>query len=288
MAVSVSRIMIYPVKSCGGVALDATVVSDIGLAGDRVWQFVDEEQNGVTQRQHRILATVRPEPLADGALRLTAPGVEPIDVEACGAALTVKSLFGVPVPATDAGDAAASWFAELTGSVGRLVKMADETGWRLPEAYDLFAQPAPFSDAAPILVAAQASCDWLAERGAELFDIDRFRPNIVVSGSKPWEEDSWSTFTMGAASLHARAPWPRCQIPQIDQVTGERHHEPAKVLRAHRWCAEAPTVPGSFREIVEGSALFGIACSITPTGAAISVGDEVTIESTTTPVLTMP
>ena len=288
MAVSVSRILIYPVKSCGSVSLDAAVVSDIGIEGDREWQFVDDDQNGVTQRQHRVLATVRPEPLSDGALRLRAAGVGTIDVEAGGPAVTVKSHFGLPVPATDAGDAAAAWFAELTGSAGRLVKMTDRCGWRLPDAYDLFEQPAPFSDAAPILVASQASCDWLAERAAEPFDIDRFRPNIVVAGTAPWDEDAWSTFTVGAASLHARVPWPRCQIPQIDQTTGDRHPEPAKVLRAHRWCADAPTVTGSFREIVEGNALFGIACSIAPTGAIVRVGDEVTVESTAPPVLTMP
>lgn len=288
MAVSVSRIVIYPVKSCGGMTLDEGVVSDIGLEGDREWQFVDAQQHGVTQRQQPILATIRPELLPGDALRLTAPGAGTIDVEALGTATTVKSHFGLPVPATDAGDDAAAWFSKLTGSEGRLVKMNDRCGWRLPDAYDLFEQAAPFSDAAPVLVAAQASCDWLAERATERFEIDRFRPNIIVAGSAPWEEDSWSAFTVGAASLRARLPWPRCQIPQVDQVTGERHSEPAKVLRAHRWCTDAPAVAGGFREIVEGNALFGIACSISPAGAIVRVGDAVTVESTAPPVLAMP
>ena len=287
MGVSVSRIVIYPVKSCGGISLHEAVVSDIGLAGDREWQFVDVDQRGVTQRQLPILATIRPEMLPGGALRLSAPGVGAIDVEASGEAVTVKSHFGLPVPARDAGDDAASWFAEVTGSEGRLVKMIDGCGWRLPEAYDVFEQPAPFSDAAPMLVTAQTSCDWLAERAGEPFDIDRFRPNIVVTGTAPWDEDSWSTFTIGAASFRARVPWPRCQIPQVDQVTGERRREPAKVLRAHRWCTEAPSVAGPFRGIVEGNALFGIACSVTPAGATIRVGDSVAIESTVPPVLAM-
>ena len=287
MGASVSRIVIYPVKSCGGISLHEAVVSGIGLAGDREWQFVDQEQQGVTQRQLPILATVRPETLPAGALRLSAPGVGAIDVEASGDAITVKSHFGLPVPAMDAGDDAAAWFSDLTGSEGRLVKMIDACGWRLPEAYDLFEQPAPFSDAAPMLVAAQASCDWLAERAAEPFEIDRFRPNIVVTGTAPWEEDTWATFTVGAASLRARVPWPRCQIPQVDQVTGERHREPAKVLRAHRWCTEAPTVAGSFRGVLEGNALFGIACSVTPAGATIRVGDNIEVQSTDAPVLAM-
>ncbi|WP_051062353.1 MOSC domain-containing protein [Ilumatobacter nonamiensis] len=287
MAVTLSQIVVYPIKSCGGVSLDEATVSPIGLAGDREWQFVDDDRNGVTQRQHRVLATVRPEPLEDGGLRLTAPGRPAIDVDRDGSSTTVKSLFGVPVEAIDAGDDAARWFTDLTGASGRLVAMRDPGGWRLPEEFDLFGQGAPFSDAAPILVASRSSADWLAERASEPFGIDRFRANLIVSGAPAWDEDTWDRFAIGPVSLRAAAPWPRCQIPQVDQESGDAHKEPAKVLRAHRWCTEAPGIEGGFRSIVEGSGLFGIACTIEPAGAVVRLGDELTVESTAAPVLAM-
>jgi uncharacterized protein YcbX len=117
--------------------------------------------------------------------------------------------------------------------------------------------------------------------------MERFRPNIVVSGTEPWAEDSWETFTVGAAELRAALPWPRCAIPQVDQVTGERHAEPAKVLRQHRWCTSAPSLPAALRPVVEGKALFGIACSIGPVGASVRLGDAVTVATTAPPVLPM-
>ena len=275
---AISAIFIYPIKSCRAVALESATVSAIGLSGDRLWQVVDGDQRGVTQRQHRVLATVQPEPLDGGGLRLQAPGMSPVDVDPPGEqTTTVKSHFRLPVPAADAGDQVAEWFSELTGESCRLVAMVGECGWRLPDDLDVFGQNAPFSDAAPVLLTAEPSLAWLRERAGEEFGMDRFRPNLVVGGTDPWEEDTWSTIRIGEAQLQCVVPWPRCTIPQIDQVTADRHSEPAKVLRRHRWCTEAPTVRPAFRSIVEGNSIFGVGCSIGPVHATIRIGDEITV-----------
>lgn len=282
-----SAIYLYPIKSCRGVAVESATVSAIGLARDRRWQVVDGDQRGLTQRQHRILATVQPEPIDDGGLRLQAPGRSPIAVDPPGdQTTTVLSHFRLPVPAADAGDPAARWFSELTGESCRLVAMVGEGGWRLPDDLDVFGQSAPFSDAAPVLLTAQPSLVWLRERADEPFGMDRFRPNLVVDGTEPWEEDTWSTIRIGEAELRCAVPWPRCTIPQIDQLTADRHREPAKVLRRHRWCTEAPTVRAGLRGIVEGNSLFGVGCSVGPLHSTVRTGDEVTVTSTGPPLMT--
>ena len=121
---------------------------------------------------------------SDGGLRLTAPDRPAIEIGPPGArSTTVKSHFGVPVPACDAGDEAAAWFSDLTGEAVRLVAMVSECGWRLPDDLDVFGQNAPFSDAAPVLVTADSSLTWLCERASEPFGMDRFRPNLVVSNT---------------------------------------------------------------------------------------------------------
>jgi uncharacterized protein YcbX len=286
---TLSAIFVYPIKSCRGIALDAAEVTAIGLAGDRLWQVVDGDGRGVTQRQHPVLATVQPEPLDEGGLRVHAAGKPTIEVAPPGAqTTTVTSLFGVPVPATDAGDEAADWFSSLTGESLRLVAMVDACGWRLFGDFDVFGQSSTFADAAPILLTAESSVDWLRERASEEFGMERFRPNLVVAGSEPWAEDTWSSVRIGAAELRPALPWPRCEIPQVDQVTAQRHREPAKVLRAHRWCTDAPTLHGDLRRLVEGSGLFGVGCSIGPAGATLRVGDDVTVTATAPPVLAMP
>ena len=93
---AISAIFVYPIKSSRSVAVDSATVSAIGLAGDRIWQVVDGEQRGLTQRQHRVLATVQPEPLDDGGLLVQAPGMSPIAVEPPGEQTTiVQSHFRV-------------------------------------------------------------------------------------------------------------------------------------------------------------------------------------------------
>lgn len=290
MAATLSDIFLYPIKSCAGIRVANAVVSETGLEGDRQWQVVGDDGNAITQRQQRRLATVRPTPLANGGVRIEAPGMAPAEVGPPGdATSTVLSVFEVSVPAWDAGAEAAAWFTKVTGQPSRLVAITDPLGWRLPGDLDVFGQGAAFTDAAPILVTATASLRWLQERASEPFGMDRFRPNLVVAGTEPWEEDTWRNFRIGGAELTAALPWPRCSIPQIDQTTGDRHKEPAKVLKAHRWCTEAPTVESDeFRRLFTGNALFGIGCSIGPPGTRLAVGDALSVATTRPPVLAMP
>ena len=57
----------------------------------------------------------------------------------------------------------------------------------------------------------------------------------------------WRDFSIGDARLGLGLAWPRCSMPQVDQVDGSRHHEPAKVLKAHRWCADASSTGDALR-----------------------------------------
>lgn len=286
MAETVTAIHIYPVKSCGAMALDRVEVSDTGLRGDRLFQVVDTEGNPVTQRQQPMLATVRPT-FTDGGLTLDANGRTALRVAIPASNdTTVNSLLGVPVGAGDAGDDAAGWFSDLLGAPVRLVAMTDDSEYRLPiPGVDM---PLSWADAASVLVANSASLDWLNERADETFGMDRFRPNLTVDAGEAWVEDTWRDLSIGGARLGLGLAWPRCSIPQVDQIDGSRHKEPAKVLKQHRWCSDAASAGEALRPLFEGNALFGIGCSVHPTGAVITVGDEVNVHATGTPIIAAP
>jgi uncharacterized protein YcbX len=127
MAGILTAIHIYPVKSCGAVALDRVGIARTGLRGDRLFQVVDAESNPITQRQQPILATVRPA-FNDDGLTLEADGRSAVTVAIPTANnTTVNSLLGVPVEACDSGEDAASWFTDLLGSPARLVAMTEDS-----------------------------------------------------------------------------------------------------------------------------------------------------------------
>ena len=56
--VRVEAIHIHPVKSCRRIEVEQADVIATGLKHDREWQIVDENGECVTQRKHKILATV--------------------------------------------------------------------------------------------------------------------------------------------------------------------------------------------------------------------------------------
>ena len=66
-------IVVYPIKSCRGIAVPARAVERRGLAGDRRWMLVDHEGRFVTQREEPRLAPVRVAFDADG-YAVSAPG----------------------------------------------------------------------------------------------------------------------------------------------------------------------------------------------------------------------
>ena len=288
---TLTGITIHPIKGCRRIELDSVTVSATGLDGDREWQVVTvPEEDGaygeaVTQRQNAALATVALV-LIDGGLTITAPDVGTIDVKRPDANdITVHALIGDEVACADAGDEAADFFSEILGFAARLAALTPESS----RPVRLFrGRLAGFADAAPVLVANTASLDDLVARAGEPFGIERFRANLIVTNDQPWSEDTWTEFSIGDADLVARIGWPRCAVPQIDQDTGERHREPALVMRKHRWCYTAEGHSPGMRKVLEGNAIFGIACTIDPEGAVLSVDDPVTVAATGPALLAPP
>lgn len=281
---TLTAIHIHPVKSCRAISLGEAKVAETGLAHDRLFQVVDAQGAPITQRQHPVLATVQPT-LVDDGLRLEAPGRGPLEVRSPAANdREVTNLLGLAVDVGDAGDGAAAWFTDLLGEPARLVGMTTQTELVVPG----FGFRTSLADAAPVLVANEGSAAWLAERASEPFGIDRFRPNLVVGGADAWDEETWRSFAIGNAQLGLGLAWPRCAIPQIDQETAERHREPAKVLREHRWCAQGTVADPTLASILEGNGLFGIACTIGEPGTTVRVGDDVVVGERGDPILAPP
>jgi uncharacterized protein YcbX len=282
---TLTAIHIYPIKSCRAVALQSVEVTRRGLAGDRLFQVVDPAGQPVTQRQQPRLATVQPT-LEDGDLVLEADGQGPLRVPIpITNDTTATSLLGVPVEAADAGDGAAAWFSDLLGTPVRVVAMTDDSDYRIPVPGQEMALS--WADGSSVLIANDQSLRWLTRRAGEPFAMDRFRPNLTVE-APPWSEDTWREVSVGEARFGFGLAWPRCAIPQVDQLTGSRTKEPARVLKAHRWCASAPSMPESLRSILEGNALFGIGCSVDQMSAAIAVGDDVVVHRTGQPIIEPP
>ena len=141
------------------------------------------------------------------------------------------------VPASREADAFLSDYLETPC---RLVYMPDSTRRASNPAYSGDRERlVGFADGYAYLIANAASLAdlnrRLAERGHAELPMNRFRPNIVVSGAPAYAEDGWGEIRVGDAVLRAAKPCGRCEVTTTDQSTGEvRGPEPLATLAGYR------------------------------------------------------
>ncbi len=93
-----------------------------------------------------------------------------------------------------------------------------------------------FADQAPILLLSEASLKDLNSRMETSIEMDRFRPNLVISDCLPYEEDSWNHIRIGSTTLRVIQSCERCILTTIDPYTLKKDvlSEPLKTLKTYR------------------------------------------------------
>src|ERR1700744_5090813 len=76
----VSDLLIYPIKSLGGISLGRARVTDRGLQYDRRWMLVNEDNGFITQRTVPLMALIRVAVGVDGLYVTSALHPEPLVV----------------------------------------------------------------------------------------------------------------------------------------------------------------------------------------------------------------
>ncbi|OKL61116.1 hypothetical protein UA08_03461 [Talaromyces atroroseus] len=109
-----------------------------------------------------------------------------------------------------------------------------------------------FADGFPLLIASKPSISELNSRlsakGEGRITIERFRPNIIVRGNRPWAEDSWKTVRVYSSPssslplddknsivLDVVSRCTRCTVPNVEPATAKAHNkEPSSTLASYR------------------------------------------------------
>ncbi|HRH39589.1 MAG TPA: MOSC domain-containing protein, partial [Flavobacteriales bacterium] len=125
-----------------------------------------------------------------------------------------------------------AWFADKLQRTCSLVFMPDSAQRTVDPNYA--SGITSLSDGFPYLIISQASLADLNARMATPVPMERFRPNIVIDGGEPYQEDAWKEVSIGAARFSVVKPCARCVIITTDQTTGERGAEPLRTLASYR------------------------------------------------------
>jgi uncharacterized protein YcbX len=233
---TVAGLFHYPVKSCGGVTLSAAVIGERGIIHDREFMIVDAATGlFLTQREFPRMALIRPR-MEDGRLRLNAPGVSQLVLDPVRQGSNRNVIvWRDRCPAVDQGPEVAAWLSAFLMTNCRLMRMADEHVRRVDRRYAISeGDQVGFADGYPFLLISEESLADLNARLSTPLPMNRFRPNIVVSGGAAFQEDQWRRIRIGDIDFHLVKPCARCVITTTDQATGERGKEPLTTLAAFR------------------------------------------------------
>ncbi|WP_375176813.1 MOSC domain-containing protein [Marinobacter mobilis] len=260
----IQSLFIYPVKSLRGIAVDTMQLDDFGPRADRRWMLVDSVNGFVTQRTHPTLANIGLEMSASGELEIAVPGSAP-EVLRPGTVEVRVRVWQDWVVALEAEQGASQRVSDYLGQEVRFVYMPETTFRRVDTKRVFEERRVGFADGFPFLIVSEASLNDLNARLEESVDIRRFRPNIVVSGAEPWQEDRWAELQVGGLLFRLVKPCSRCVMTTVNPDTGAKagNLEPLRTL-------------GHFRRTPDG-VMFGMNAVHNGEPGQIAVGDPITI-----------
>jgi uncharacterized protein YcbX len=265
---------LYPVKACCGIEVAEGVLRETGLefegVGDREWVVVDSNGHFLSQRTHPRMALIQAR-ICGGLLRLTAPEMPLIEIRPVmhGPACLVR-VQRDDVEALDQGELAGDWLSEYLELPCRLMRFHPQAR-RLsdPVRTDAVVAPYRFADAFALLIVSLASLAdlnrRLAERSAPTVGIERFRPNLVLDGIAPYEEDYLREVRIGPARIQATGRCTRCSVPGVDPATGVA-------------TTQVPDLLAGYRRTPDGVAFGMNAIATAGIGTRLAAGQDIEVE----------
>lgn len=225
MNASISALYIYPVKSLAGISLSQVNVLPTGLEGDRQWMIADNSGKFVTQRQIPAMATIKTH-FVHGQLSLSHEYHGTIEVTQDPKTPTALwQIWKDTVEGIEESQAVSDWLTQVLGEFRggklRLVRF-NNNAERLVATRYLENQESTLklADACPFLITCEASLSDLNQHLPQPMPMDRFRANIILADTQPWQEYQWQNLRADSLDFAMIGPCQRCPMTSVDQQRG--------------------------------------------------------------------
>lgn len=229
----VSQLYIYPIKGLGGISLQQSQVMQRGLQFDRRYMLVDENGKFISQRTIPQLALFKLKSI-DNGFEITYNNQQLILPFAISGKTTTVTIWDDTLEVILAPDEFNNWFSSVLDSSVRLVFMCDESQRPVNAKYAVNNEQVSFADGYPVLLLSEASLELLNSKLDIPAEMERFRPNIVITGAKAHQEDEFTYFSIDKVSFKVTKPCARCVVTTINPHTAVFGKEPLKTLAHYR------------------------------------------------------
>lgn len=275
----ISEINIYPIKSLKGISVNSAAVEERGLQYDRRWMLATPDGMFFTQREFPKMATITVK-VESGQLKVESEivGEMPIPFEPDKGERKTVTIWQSVCEGLIYNGEVSEWFSDAIGTDCRLVHMPDDSRRRVNPRFNKNDDIVSFADGYPLMLLGEASLADLNSRLDEPLPMNRFRPNIVISGSEAFAEDNWQKIRIGEAVFRGTKPCARCVITTIDQSEGEfTGKEPLKTLASFRMAKNVMPDRCASLGVEPNDVLFGQNLIAENSGSVVQVGEEVEI-----------
>ncbi|XP_020238282.1 molybdenum cofactor sulfurase isoform X3 [Cajanus cajan] len=262
-------ITIYPIKSCGGFSARSWPLSNNGLRHDREWILKSLAGEILTQKKVPEMGFI-------GTFIDLSQGMLFVESPRCKERLQIRleldvyvdvkeeiELYGQRYKVSSYDNETNEWFSEAIGKTCSLLRYSSfNQDFMLnkikgPVTCRDAKNKLNFSNEAQFLLVSEESVSDLNRRlssdvqkgisgKAMQVSASRFRPNLVVSGGRPYAEDGWRYIRIGNKYFSSLGGCNRCQMINFTLNAGQvqKSNEPLATLASYRR--------------VKGKILFGI------------------------------
>jgi uncharacterized protein YcbX len=219
--IKISELYIYPVKSLAGIKVNSTKLTQLGFNNDRRWMIIDKNDKFMSQREFAHMATIKTA-FKNNQLVLSHQDSQMIVPDSNHNKKIRVTIWKDSIPASHVSEDVDIWLSNILNTHCRLVYMENDDNRQIDKDFAPLNHFVSFADGYPILVISQASMDDLNDRLPIPVDINRFRPNMVVTGTSAFAEDQWQELSINNIDLKAVKTCARCIMPSINQESGKQ------------------------------------------------------------------
>lgn len=278
---TVAELWRYPVKSMLGERVDAVEVTEHGLTGDRAFALIDDETGKVcSAKRHDLwgdlfrfssrLISERPR-----IAHITFPDRSVATTADADVSRRLSEVFGRAVTLSETVPPEAKIEEIWDESKGKRMygpRVGEHDGDTVIEVTASFAAPGDFFDFSAIhLLTTNTVAEFGRLESASVFDVRRFRPNIVVEvpDSDGFVENGWKSIRVGELQLNVLMPVPRCVMTTLPQSELPKDTGVLRATARHNMIEAGPLGP---------MPCAGVYASVAAHGP-VSVGDAVAAEA---------
>ena len=249
---TLARINVTPVKGTALQHVTHADLTNVGISGNRRFFLVDQRDRLSSGLAHGPLVQVVT--VFDGTT-LTCRFPDGLEISANSEDLgapTVTDFYGRSVPGRVVEGPLADAFTAYVGEPVRLVR-TDRDG--------------DGPDELPLTLVSLASVEELGRRGGHPgLDPLRFRINLEIEGSEPFEEDTWDggQVRIGEAVLRIAGQIPRCAVTTQDPHTGLHDWNTLKQIARFRPLMATRDVPFGVYATVESPGRVTMGDAVSP------------------------